>query len=397
MNKMKLFLYTVFIVFLLCLVFVIFPFLCNQMMNISSFLGYVSDETKGAWIGYIGAAMGGVITLIGVILTWRYNEKVRIKTYEDNLKLTNEQLRLEKLPYLTFEIVQKENFNDLDLDSWNVINIGNKCTRDIYIFISIGNRGINLAKNVKVQIIVDDIHDHGQLELCQGIIQVNETKYKGVEFQCDKNYVLSNLNKNVSVKLIFFYEDILGNNYEHEYDGTINFVWEDNKRSDVLCINFNAKEPKLTKISYYYVTEGDILRKEKEKEAIKKTNDILNKRNSFSRRAEFDLILRQFNDQFYNNKMNKLINYIIDDKRDQGGGGEGQEVFEVLSDKNVLVKNHGGFSFGEKELSYSYILKVDLDDKIVSLTSFKIVNQKNISLPKLIKIKLLFIPKKIKC
>lgn len=199
MNKMKLFLYTVFIVFLLCLVFVIFPFLCNQMMNISSFLGYVSDETKGAWIGYIGAAMGGVITLIGVILTWRYNEKVRIKTYEDNLKLTNEQLRLEKLPYLTFEIVQKENFNDLDLDSWNVINIGNKCTRDIYIFISIGNRGINLAKNVKVQIIVDDIHDHGQLELCQGIIQVNETKYKGVEFQCDKNYVLSNLNKNVSV------------------------------------------------------------------------------------------------------------------------------------------------------------------------------------------------------
>ena len=92
--------------------------------------------------------------------------------------------------------------------------------------------------------------------------------------------------------------------------------------------------------------------------------------------------------------MNKLISYIIDDKRDQGGGGEGQEVFEVLSDKTVLVKNHGGFSFGEKELSYSYILK---DDKIVSLTSFKIVNQKNISLPKLIKIKLLFIPKKIKC
>lgn len=61
MKKIKLLVLLICCISGICFIFVIFPFLCDFLMSIPSFLRYVTAETKSAWIGYVGAAMGGAI------------------------------------------------------------------------------------------------------------------------------------------------------------------------------------------------------------------------------------------------------------------------------------------------------------------------------------------------
>ena len=79
MKKIKLLVLLICCISGICFIFIIFPFLCDFLMRIPSFFGYVTAETKSAWIGYVGAAMGGAITLIGVVVTLIYNEKIKRK------------------------------------------------------------------------------------------------------------------------------------------------------------------------------------------------------------------------------------------------------------------------------------------------------------------------------
>lgn len=111
MNRKKI---IFFILIALFILFIIFPYISNALMNVNSPFGYVTEETKNAWIGYSGSILGGLFTLIGVYLTLKNNDKIREQTFKDNLSLTNEQIRLENLPFLSFEVKQTDRFNEIN-------------------------------------------------------------------------------------------------------------------------------------------------------------------------------------------------------------------------------------------------------------------------------------------
>ena len=225
-------------------------------------------------------------------------------------------------------------------------------------------------------------------------MKIDDTKNVGIEFICNEEYI--SINQSVQVKLIFFYEDILGNSYKREYLGGVFFSDCDGKRDDSLSIYFAPLEdPILTKIRYYYISEQDILKKEKEKKAIIESNEALRKKQSFNREEELDAIKLQFNASFYKSKLDKMIEYVKNNEKSDGGSGEDIRDINILSDNIVILKVEGEISFGQRKLVYSYYLKVELDKRTVIFNKFHIEDKNKISLIQLIKIKLLFMHKKL--
>ena len=395
MNRKKI---IFFILIALFILFIIFPYISNALMNVNSPFGYVTEETKNAWIGYSGSILGGLFTLIGVYLTLKNNDKIREQTFKDNLSLTNEQIRLENLPFLSFEVKQTDRFNEINQYSIFSIDQTNDYNEDLLIGIHIQNSGVNIAKNVRVQVIFGEVYDKGESILHKGIIKAGDSMNSGIAFGYNSNPDLIENIKDLEIKLIFFYEDIFGNFYKQDFSGTLEIFPNDiNNESNQPRIYFDSfKGPELTKINYYYVSEESIMNKKKEKEALDNANKLLRLENGFNRKDELNSIISKFREVFYRKRMDEIITDIRKKGNYDGGGAEGRSDFRILSNDLVILEMEGSFSFGNIELYYSYTLKVELDKKTVYFSNFKIMREKNISLLQKIKIKYKFRSKKVR-
>ncbi|MEE0742391.1 MAG: hypothetical protein U0M21_08950 [Emergencia sp.] len=373
--------------------FCIFPFICSKLMGITSIIGFITPSNESAWIGYFGAALGGLITLLGVFLTLLYNDKARKEEMEKNIEINNEQLRFSFLPYLSTEIKQDDT---LYRKNGGVINeIDDEFDDEVCITISLNNIGSNNAKKVDLQIIVEEVYDKGMISLEEGVIKPGASFEVGIPFgikkekyfidsdECNNNPYRKNL------KLILTYEDMLGNCYMQEFIGNIQGEIIDSKKTVNAYFHSNS-EPKLSKIKYFYITEKDIKRKEKEEEAIERLNKLNALYQSFSRRKELDEIISDFHERHLKNKTDKLGEIVRQRIESGGRGGGGMRKMKILSDSVVITQMEGECIYGKNELSYNYTLKINLDERIVEFSDFEVSKSKNISIINLAKIKLLF-------
>ena len=72
----------VFKALILCIAFLLIPPVVNWTIRAEapifpSFFNFITSENESAWIGFLGAIIGGAITLIGVAWTINYQEKLR--------------------------------------------------------------------------------------------------------------------------------------------------------------------------------------------------------------------------------------------------------------------------------------------------------------------------------
>lgn len=374
--------------------FIIFPFICSKLMGITSVIGFITPANESAWIGYFGAALGGLITLLGVFLTLLYNDKARKEEMEKNIEINNEQLRYKFLPYLSSEIKQDDTVFK-QLNGWSIIDIDKEYDEKIFITFSFNNISANNAKKIGLQIIVEDVYDKGLLSLKEGVIKPGELFQTGIAFGIKKEKYINGLdedNNNLytnNLKLILTYEDMLGNCYMQEFIGNIQGNVLDSEKS-VEAYFYSNSEPHLSKIKYFYISENDIKRKEKEKKAIEKSNKANELYQSFSRQAELDVMVSDFHKKYLNDKIDRLIEIVRQRVENEGGGGCGMSEMKILSDSIVIMQMEGGCSYGKNELSYMYTLKVNLEDKIIEFYDFEVSKSKNISIVNLIKIKWLF-------
>lgn len=325
MNRKKI---IFFILIALFILFIIFPYISNALMNVNSPFGYMTEETKNAWIGYSGSILGGLFTLIGVYLTLKNNDKIREQTFKDNLSLTNEQIRLENLPFLSFEVKQTDRFNEINQYSIFSIDQTNDYNEDLLIGIHIQNGGVNIAKNVRVQVIFGEVYDKGESILHKGIIKAGDSMNSGIAFGYNSNPDLIENIKDLEIKLIFFYEDIFGNFYKQDFSGTLEIFPNDiNNESNQPRIYFDSfKGPELTKINYYYVSEESIMNKKKEKEALDNANKLLRLENGFNRKDELNSIISKFREVFYRKRMDEIITDI-----------RKKEIMMVVERKDALI------------------------------------------------------------
>lgn len=354
----------------------------------------LSIELKEAWIGFVGAIVGGIITFLGVLITIYYGEKTRQKTYDDNLALTNEQLRLEKKPYLEIEV--SEDIGNNNVGSLMIIPIEKPSNDKIPVKIKVNNLWENVAKNVSVQIIIEDTENQGKHKITEFLAP--KSNY---QFTFSFSYNQSSLRIKDKIyqknfKLIFFYEDILSNCYKQEYHGGI--VGNYNQINNDTSYSFSCykvEEAKLTKMNYYYISDKEKQKNKKQKEHLKRINESIKKAESFSSMKDVEKIQRYFYKEYFDKKMKYVFDILQKKCKKVYGGGSTLIDFEIMSYDTVLTRIGGGISGENVSLSYNYELEIHLNKKYVKFKKFLITDYEGLSFIDRIKVYIIFHRNKI--
>lgn len=378
----------IFIAAFVC-IFISFPFLYNFLTENVSFIGN-AIKTNDIWLNFYGSAFGGIITLFGVILTIKFNENQRTKSFKDNLMLTNEQLRMENLPYLMLSLNQYYLNDAQNVDIYIQISDNDEGGKydEIYVLISMENKGIRLAKNLELQIIVNNL-DKGKTKLLSDAIQVDETKNKGICLQFCKKKIF-NENNQANIEFIFFYQDILGNYYRQSHIGNISIPYsEDNIVHSPVLIICDKEEQELTKITFQF----NYSEYNQNKDELEEENERLQLINSFNKNKRYEDILLEFNKKYYHPKLYKFLE-IINCKIDGMGGMIKNVKFET--NNLIILSMYGGFNYKDNNLEYSYNLDIKLDRNEIKFYNFKIIGKTNLDFFKILLLKIMFRPKKMR-
>ncbi len=171
-------------------------------------------ESENYFLG-IAQMLGGLLTVIGVYLTIKQEEKIRKseeKNYDNKIK---EQLRLENLPVLKFNIN-----NDKISNSGTVKYIDCDSDEDSYheqLNINIKNVGLGSAQNIYYQLIIGIDNDGSRMGQENLIIEPKEEVTKTIYFRIPK--VKTDYYKRLTI--VVFYSDLLNNNYVQVLSGYI--------------------------------------------------------------------------------------------------------------------------------------------------------------------------------
>lgn len=163
----------------------------------------------------IAQMLGGLLTVIGIYLTIKQEEKIRKsdeKNYDNKIK---EQLRLENLPVLKFST------NNDEISNSGVIKYID-CTEeeDTYhkqLNINIKNVGLGSAQNIYFQIIIGIENNDSKMGNVNQILEPKDEFTETIYFRIPKEK--NDLNKRITI--VVFYSDLLNNNYVQVLDGNI--------------------------------------------------------------------------------------------------------------------------------------------------------------------------------
>ena len=168
-----------------------------------------SNISNSDWVsflgGYIGAIIGGIVSLIGICVTIRFTKQQLILSQDQ----FSEQNRLNNQPILDFEISNIINSED---DETIVMNCeytleGKDVFQTAVVEFEIHNIGLGAALDIKYGIELDDV-------LQDGVFWCWKNRYirGGCSFK-QKLAILFPVQKSFSPVIMVFYDDILGNHY----------------------------------------------------------------------------------------------------------------------------------------------------------------------------------------
>lgn len=178
--------------------------------NIPTELGWNLNVNTQNWLNFIGTFITGILGAgIGAIVSVFITIYQIRKNNEENTKRDNENLRIQNMPMLKYEIKTEGSKNDeIDIEHLIISNCEDKKSRPYDLFITIKNIGLNNVKRIFVDfesVMVNSTYRiMGKNTLIA--IEKNETKqiYRYFALESGKEY---------EMKLKVYYEDVLQNWY----------------------------------------------------------------------------------------------------------------------------------------------------------------------------------------
>jgi len=180
-----------------------------DLYNWPSKIGWVNAQNSIRWFEFITAYLSAIISaLIGaVVLIVMTNKQINLQREKDN-----EDMRIQNLPLLTYEISEErlEEYHTVYL-----VNGNSESNRNYNLYFTIQNLGLNHARNVSCAVYENGIKIFkSMLKLNQSIIKKDKSVCLNLIF--NYNYE-SNSNKNYKeIDIEVFYEDLLNNCYSQK-------------------------------------------------------------------------------------------------------------------------------------------------------------------------------------
>lgn len=338
--------------------FVLFvsPFLVDLILSNSSVFYFVKEDNFSAWIGYFGSIIGGLLTIIGVIITINSQAELNRKDQEAQNDLNEKNLRKEYFPNLIIEKIDENEFHERTVG----ICIDNTNNNDILALLRIKNIGDNLVKNLQVQCIVDNQDDKGTVYICTGYIVKNDEYYLSI--YGDSQAKLSNP---IQITLYFTYEDSI----EHIYQVKVNCrlistTSSNSERITFFLDNFNGLKPKLISENTIYVNPSR----------------NLNEYDLSKNYSLFEQYIKDFDESYLKELLNKIDSIIFEKYRHEyncGCGSAPRDIKLINDYKCKYLIETVFFYHGKQVFLYSYVIVIDLKKELVIFKKFKIEQNLN--------------------
>ena len=237
------------------LVWVIIASILVLVIGISLFIDHFiignnihSNISNSDWVGffggYLGAIIGSLTSLIGVIISVKFTKeqlKISKKQYEEEKKLNN-------IPILDCEITSVDDgFTDESIIMHSGYNTGDytQSLSPITVSLNIFNIGVGAASNLKYGMTISNQEQDGVFWIYKNRVIRSDCSIK----QDVTIYVPQKMD--FEPILTIFYDDILGNHYRksvaflfHTIDDTgqsiAHVLWQDNGQ---LCFDVLSEKP----------------------------------------------------------------------------------------------------------------------------------------------------------
>lgn len=231
--------YLLIVLFLIAIAIVI-PFIIEERVFDSEVPSKVSND---GWASFLGGFIGSIIALLGVILTIENLKLENKKSNEQNEKRILKEKRLEVIPYLSYS------FNDAEApESYSLIPVGIEDYDIEYDYfvkahsIKVTNFGLGAACRLFCKIYIKNENENISSEEfspllpnlgseCKQSLVFALPRYDDVEHE------------QYRICVVFFYKDILGNQYYQEIFGIITIdKFECVEEKDLYSIHFDEAE-----------------------------------------------------------------------------------------------------------------------------------------------------------
>jgi len=211
--------------------------------NLPSKLGYMDNINASNWVSILTNYSATIIsTLISAVFLIFVTFKQMKETYKDNIKLNNENQRLQNLPFLRYKFTHKRIDDELfeQNQKWIFSNQDVNNSDSIDFTMEIENIGLNAVRRVCLELKADIFKEKEYLELCnQSSIEKNEVK--------KKEFIITNIKKgDYKIEIVVYYQDLLKNWYQQKVHITISVtnIWDSktNNRNQINSIIVDEEE-----------------------------------------------------------------------------------------------------------------------------------------------------------
>lgn len=190
--------------------------------NIPTILGWGKNVNTQNWLAFLASYSSGVVSaIIGAIVLVIVTILQIKKNNEDNAKRDSENLRIQNMPMLKYEIktVNEEN-KKIDIEKLVMTNCDDKLSTTYNLFVTIKNIGLNNVKRIIVDFESPLVKNIDRIVGKKNIIPMEKNESKNIYTYFDLE-----IGKEYLIKLNVYYEDVLQNWYYQ----TVNIYYEASK------------------------------------------------------------------------------------------------------------------------------------------------------------------------
>lgn len=229
---------------------IVFPLIVYYLdrYNIPSKLGHTENIVSSDWVSVLTNYSAAIIsTLLNAVFLIFITFKQMDKTYKDNIKLNNENQRIQNLPLLRYnftnEILEGKMFDENK--KWIFSNQGDSNSNSINFTMEIENIGLNTVRKVYLEVESELFNKKENFELCsQSNIEKNHLK--------KKEFIITNVAKGTyKIKITVYYQDLLKNWYKQKVHLIIS-----------VTNNYDSKSLNCNQINSIVVIDEEMLSKE---------------------------------------------------------------------------------------------------------------------------------------
>ena len=325
-----------------------------------------SDNYFVAISQVLGGLLGGIFTLLGVWWTLIIQKKDREEDVIQSERRQLEQNRLQNLPVFQYETDNKNKSISGIVCMVNCNNIAEAVCVPLNIYVK--NIGLGTAQHIYYQLIIDNKYQGFKQGNGNSLIKVNET------IECNYYVYVRNQEESLSAKLVVYYDDLIGNHYIQELEGSLTkscTIYSDTGKEEE---NFGLFFPN---VKDYYIVGNDYTYEIPQEvidihENNKKYYENIKRYSKLKNYNEIHLLVQKFTLKYSKNLFDYLPSIYKKIKLMGSGGGiinieeivKGVEYIVTLGCYTSQKFNH--------EFNYNVSLIVNLNSKRVCIDNIKL-------------------------